>query len=385
MILTLILSIIYISYVRSFFIIECNQNNCKRTDVNFIIDNSYTSNDGYIIHENSITLYNNISPRLYSIDPITNTYKQINLLNKEIKFDINLATLPGGANAALYFSDMDIHSPIGSGYCDAPGIMGPPCNEMDVFEGNTLNNACTSHSCNQYNCDTDGCAINTRFFDTPYNSDQLNTMKTFTVITQFIANSDTLSQITRKYIQDGNEYDGGTLDSCSSHGGFQTMSSSLKNGMVLVLSIWGNTNINMEWLDGCDPSTYNHHAISNANVIFSNIMVNNINNKLSFNEALLLNTQTPTMSPNILPTISPTIIPICNINESNILYQYTDYIENDISHIYSSSPMDCKELCKSYHGCNAFSWKIVNNRGTCFLKSKKNITEYNVDVISGIV
>lgn len=92
---------------------------------------------------------------------------------------------------------------------------------MDVLEANNQAMAMTPHPCNGNTCDKDGCGNN------PYASGQHNfwgpgmtvdTSKPFTVVTQFNANGGKLSSITRKYIQNGKQTNGGTISGCGSEG-----------------------------------------------------------------------------------------------------------------------------------------------------------------------
>ena len=82
--------------------------------------------------------------------------------------------------------------------------------------------AMTPHPCKGNTCDKSGCGYN------PYASGQksffgpgktVDTSKPFTVLTQFAASGGKLSQITRKYVQNGKQIGGGgTISSCGSEG-----------------------------------------------------------------------------------------------------------------------------------------------------------------------
>lgn len=97
--------------------------------------------------------------------------------------------------------------------------------------------AMTPHPCKGDTCDKGGCGYN------PYASGQRNfwgpgktvdTSKPFTVVTQFAANGSRLSQITRKYIQNGRQISGGgSISNCGpegSTGGLAGMGQALGRG-----------------------------------------------------------------------------------------------------------------------------------------------------------
>ena len=80
------------------------------------------------------------------------------LLNREIRFDVNLNNWGCGFNAALYFVVMPedggkaslgyAGATYGTGYCDAQdSSLWKSCVEMDVWESNSLANALTTHGC----------------------------------------------------------------------------------------------------------------------------------------------------------------------------------------------------------------------------------------------
>lgn len=184
----------------------------------------------------ALTMYHYVksvaaSPRVYLLDSDTNEYVLMKLEdNQELSVDVDLSALPCGENGAFYLSEMPANgggsgtgAAGGYGYCDAQCPQGSCCNEMDILEANSMATAMTPHPCKGRNCDRNGCGYN------PYASGQHNywgpgktvdTSKVFTVVTQFAASGGSLSQITRKYIQDGREIGGGgTISSCGAVGG----------------------------------------------------------------------------------------------------------------------------------------------------------------------
>ncbi|EAL73676.1 glycoside hydrolase family 7 protein [Dictyostelium discoideum AX4] len=188
------------------------------------------------------------------------------------------------------------------------GNLGSCCAEMDLWEANNMATAVTPHPCdtssqsvcksdscggaassNRYGgiCDPDGCDYNpyrmgnTSFFGP---NKMIDTNSVITVVTQFITDDGSsdgkLTSIKRLYVQDGNvisqsvsTIDGvegnevneefctnqkkvfGDEDSFTKHGGLAKMGEALKDGMVLVLSLWDDYQANMLWLDSSYPTT----------------------------------------------------------------------------------------------------------------------------------
>lgn len=196
-------------------------------------------------------------------------------------------------------SSNDVNSGIGNhGSC---------CAEMDLWEANKISNAYTPHPCDTPSqtmctgdacggtysndryagtCDPDGCDFN------PYRQGNLSfygpgmtvdTNSKFTVVTQFITNdgtaTGTLTDIKRFYVQNGVVIPNSvssiagisgnsiTTDYCTAqksvfgdtndfakHGGLANMGAALKDGMVLVMSVWDDHASNMLWLDSTFPT-----------------------------------------------------------------------------------------------------------------------------------
>ncbi|TFK33732.1 cellobiohydrolase I-I [Crucibulum laeve] len=181
------------------------------------------------------------------------------------------------------------------------GNWGACCNEMDIWEANAISTAYTPHPCTapgltrsegalgRYEtvCDPDGCDFNSfRMGDKGFYGKglTLDTSKKMTIVTQFLTHDNTttgnLKEIRRIYLQDGKviqnskvnvpgmaAYDSitteycdaqktafGDYDSFKAKGGMQKMSDGLKNGMVLVLSVWDDHAANMLWLDSNYPT-----------------------------------------------------------------------------------------------------------------------------------
>ncbi|TEY46765.1 hypothetical protein BOTCAL_0314g00020 [Botryotinia calthae] len=182
------------------------------------------------------------------------------------------------------------------------GNIGSCCSEFDVWEANSMSQALTPHVCtvdSQTSCTGDDCASNTGFCDgdgcdfNPYRMGNttfygsgmtIDTSKPFSVVTQFITDdgteTGTLTEIKRFYVQDdvvfeqpssdisgvsGNSITDdfcaaqktafGDTDYFTQKGGMAAMGKKMADGMVLVLSIWDDYNVNMLWLDSDYPTT----------------------------------------------------------------------------------------------------------------------------------
>ena len=290
----------------------------------------------------------NIGSRLFLLES-ENEYKLFKLKNKEFTFDIDVSRLPCGLNGAVYFAEMDADGGMskypgnkagakyGTGYCDAQcprdlkfingeancrewkpsnsdknsgtGYYGTCCNEMDIWESNSISTAYTAHVCTvkgqtrcestqcgdtvtgqRYSgvCDKDGCDFNPyrmddRYFFGPSNNYTVETTKPFTVVTQFITADGTdygeLSEIRRLWVQNGKliktnavtvggmEFNSINDDFCDAQkrefrnqndfekkGGIKVMGKSLERGMVFVMSIWDDHAVHMLWLDSNYPT-----------------------------------------------------------------------------------------------------------------------------------
>lgn len=278
----------------------------------------------------------NIGTRFYLMDTAS-TYKLFKLKNREITFDVDVSTLPCGMNGAVYFSEMPVDgdksssnsagAAYGTGYCDAQcpadvkfisgeansqgwgasntgrttGKYGSCCAEMDLWEANKEATAFTAHPCAvdklhrcqgdecKTICDMPGCDFNSyrmgaRKFYGPGSQFEVNTLKPFTIVTQFITVDGTddgdLSEVRRYYMQDGKKIENSpaTLDglhnqtllsdeSCShdkhvfgeentlaKFGGMRQMGQAIGRGMTLVLSLWDDGESHMHWLDSRDPA-----------------------------------------------------------------------------------------------------------------------------------
>ena len=321
---------------------------------NCVLDGAdYSGTYGITTSGNALTLKfvtkgpysTNVGSRVYLMDTAS-TYQMFNLNNQEFTFDVDMSNLPCGLNGALYFVQMDKDGGLsrfssnkagakyGTGYCDTQcphdikfingkanvldwkqspnddnagsGRYGACCNEMDIWEANSMASAYTPHVCtgtggqtqcegtacgdgdNRYNgiCDKDGCDFNSyRQGDPSFlgKGKKVDTSKKITVVTQFLTSnnqtSGTLTEIRRVYKQNGvviansktavsgmDPFDSvsdkfcnaqktafGDNNSYIKNGGTAAMGKAINAGMVLVMSIWGDYTAKMLWLDSAYP------------------------------------------------------------------------------------------------------------------------------------
>jgi len=179
---------------------------------------------------------------------------------------------------------------------------------MDIWEANSMATAYTPHPCTRpgltkchgvacgdadqrYDgiCDKDGCDFNsyrlggTDFYG-PGQDFTVDTSRPLTLVTQFLTSDGTdagdLVEIKRFYVQDGrvipnsessildrNRGNSITDSLCASQkakfadtddftikGGLKKMGEALDRGMVLALSLWDDSAVNMLWLDSAYPT-----------------------------------------------------------------------------------------------------------------------------------
>lgn len=189
------------------------------------------------------------------------------------------------------------------------GKYGSCCIELDIWEGNTVSNAFTPHPCDtegllkcdgvecgdndageryQGTCDKDGCdyapfRMGAQSFYGSSSDFTIDSSRPFTVVTQFVTDDGTddgvLKYMTRKYVQDGKvvenpavdvggtSYDAVSDEFCAAQktlfgdenafdakGGMATMGKANDRGLVLVMSLWDDWEVNMLWLDSTYPT-----------------------------------------------------------------------------------------------------------------------------------
>merc|ERR1712232_1376157 len=194
------------------------------------------------------------------------------------------------------------------------GKYGSCCNEFDLWEANSISTAYTAHACNVTEqtrcqgiecgdnpdhrfdgvCDKNGCDVQTYRFDKKDfygkgSNFDVDSSQKITVVTQFITEDGTdtgaLKEIRRHYKQNGKtietptmsvgsgSFNSITTEFCQAEldlfkdktnflakRGLKAMDEAVTKGMVLVLSLWDDHDVNMLWLDSdyptdADPST----------------------------------------------------------------------------------------------------------------------------------
>jgi len=183
--------------------------------------------------------------------------------------------------------------------------------EMDIWEANNMATAFTPHVCTKAGltkcegsecgdndagerylgiCDKDGCDYNSyrmgeQSFYGAGSDFAVDSSRQFSIVTQFITTDGTdegdLAEIKRFYVQDGKvvpkseatilgrgqSHNSVTDDFCDAQktkfgdindfaakGGMKAMGEALDRGMVLVLSLWDDTDVHMLWLDSAYPT-----------------------------------------------------------------------------------------------------------------------------------
>lgn len=152
-------------------------------------------------------------------------YRMFNLLNREITFDVDMSTVGCGLNAALDFTGM----PADGGKSDygfagayyGTGACGgfedwPNCEELDIWEANSLATMVTVHPCNgtgnATKCNEYGCGFNPYPLGRPDfygrgSNYSVDTTQVFTIVTRFTTTDGTddgeLKDIQQFYIQNG--------------------------------------------------------------------------------------------------------------------------------------------------------------------------------------
>ena len=197
-----------------------------------------------------------------------------------------------------------------SGTDTGVGRWGACCAEMDIWEANKISSAYTLHPCEHSGtfrcedkttcgdndtghrfdgvCDKDGCDFNpyragVRDFYGPGKT--VDTTQKFRVVTQFITSDNTpwgdLVEVRRLFVQNGQvinhptsavdtmakQFDSITDEMCgtvkdafgdvndfANKGGVKAMGDAMDDGMVLVMSLWDDHDVDMLWLDSTYPT-----------------------------------------------------------------------------------------------------------------------------------
>lgn len=213
-------------------------------------------------------------PRVYlgkSCDQSMNgdMFWSINLLGKNLSYDVNLGAAGCGCNIAFYLTNMPARRGDGSAdptkcgdyYCDANNVCGVGCPEIDIMEANNAADHVTPHKCDKNgrtygNCDGGGCVRPIDYNQFGPGKGTIDTNQEFNVRVGFAGSGTNLDHMTTTLTQNGktmavSHYDCG--------GGYlQSIGQALHDGMTIIISSWGDTGSgqDMSWLDSppCDAN-----------------------------------------------------------------------------------------------------------------------------------
>lgn len=204
------------------------------------------------------------------------------LSGKVLEYDIDLSGTECGCNAAMYFAGMptnDEASTCGDHYCDANGICGTICTEIDVMEANTVAWKTVIH----HKFDRDGeqygwgrwmldersfvllegngqldyeclygpsaeCAINTKqIFHASFVFADTSAGEEFSFQTILTQEDRTIIAASIQYTEPTPDGFGQELSEVLSN---QRLATSVEEGLTLVVSYWGGPNVDsLEWFD----------------------------------------------------------------------------------------------------------------------------------------
>ena len=293
-------------------------NDCDTCVLEGINQDKYENTYGIVSKDSKLSLQfitnSNVGSRLYLLE--NNKYWFPNLLNKELVITIDLSKIPCSLNSAVYLVQMNSTNldSLGVGYGDAQCPTDikyfyngkaninkqPICStEIDIIEANREAMAWTLHPCNSKGCDKSGADANSYrqgykdFFGL---NKIIDTNFPITIITQFIG--DPLREVKRYYKQNNiiREHPGGSLTSetikkwkelqkepndFEKYGGFLSLTTSIKKGMSLIVSLWDDQATQMKWLDSgdrgpCQSNNNIRNTDPNAIVYFSDIILQDL-------------------------------------------------------------------------------------------------------------
>jgi len=259
----------------------------------YIAQSGGTIVGGIHINGNALTVEHNRRVYLASTcanDFGPNIFKNFMLLDKTLSFNADLSQVGCGCNAALYLVSMPAYNrnnqpdptKCDDYYCDANNVCGEWCPEMDIFEANNRALAVTPHRCDAPQgkfyprCDGGGCGLNTYRLNQnaygPGGNFIINTQSTFRVSMSFSTSGGVLNNITTVLSQNGKTYTF-THDDARCGGGYlEALTDAFKQGMVVVISYWGELGSSMSWLD-VPPCNVNQNCNTATTVTFSDITV----------------------------------------------------------------------------------------------------------------
>jgi len=193
-------------------------------------------------------------------------FKVLHLLGKTVSYKLDLSKVGCGCNVALYLIEYPAKDWSGNPskgscdyspyYCDANQVCGQWCPEIDIMEANNHAFQSTPHKCDAptkeghySNCDRGGCGKNTKDIQGSYGPGPQYTIDTrspFEVHTSFHGSPGWFEGMTT-VLEQGSKKVVMKLDSCPGYYG--QLSESMKQGMSLRLTYWGQEASTMAWMD----------------------------------------------------------------------------------------------------------------------------------------
>ena len=218
-------------------------------------------------------------------------FAKFKLLGKEFIYTVDRSTVGCSCNSAIYFVDMPGYdenqnpdaSKFGNYYCDCDKVGGSYCPDMDVSEANAYTMATTIHSCSapagkHYSkCDPVGCGVNVFNANPkaycPDVSCTINTSKPYTHAIAFQETNGQLSAIKNTLTQGSQSF---IFYSCIDASYLKDMTNPIGNdGLVPIISLWGNSYDTMAWLDSMTGCT-GDCDINAASSTFSDFKINTL-------------------------------------------------------------------------------------------------------------
>eukprot|EP00008_Paramoeba_atlantica_P006102 CAMPEP_0201485942 /NCGR_PEP_ID=MMETSP0151_2-20130828/10014_1 /ASSEMBLY_ACC=CAM_ASM_000257 /TAXON_ID=200890 /ORGANISM="Paramoeba atlantica, Strain 621/1 / CCAP 1560/9" /LENGTH=345 /DNA_ID=CAMNT_0047870293 /DNA_START=67 /DNA_END=1104 /DNA_ORIENTATION=- len=186
-----------------------------------------------------------------------NIFTRFYLLGKTIKFTVDLSHIGCGCNVAIYLVSMPGCSAAWAGdyYCDANGVTGQWCPEIDLMEANNAVLVSTPHKCSYKNtdkCSWNGCDQTGQQFHFIQEWRKIDRKYPFDVAQTFTTDrKGYLTSMTTTLSQGKIQVSHTNSDSVY----LKELTQPLQEGMVLVASYWGGGGWEMQWLDvpPCDP------------------------------------------------------------------------------------------------------------------------------------
>jgi len=226
-------------------------------------------------------------------------YAKLKLLNKTLRWTVDVSNVGCGCNAALYLVAMSSPLPSEANYCDINTAQ--PCLEIDLFEGNAKALAATLHTtttkacdgtCNKWGCSNDfkdlrkngvtwslqdlvGGERHTEHTQYGRSALTINTNWPFEVSALF----DGDGRMSIRLKQAGKEmelyspYNAHICQDLVSAEAHSATKTALEQGVVLITSLWSAEGDGMAWLDGGCNSRYHHCDLKTASVMFGNLFI----------------------------------------------------------------------------------------------------------------